>query len=95
MLGGLVPITLSLDGQKVVNIWSGDYQTLVVNPGEHFLVPYGDHEAKQRTAFVGISGQESYVKVEPAFGGPKITAVTSDVGKREIADCNVPDGADK
>lgn len=89
-LGGLVPITVTLDGQKAINIFSGDYHTLTVNPGSHYLVPYGG-KAEHQAAFTAVAGQESYVKVEPGFLGPKVTAMDSSQGQREIQPCRQPD----
>ena len=91
MLGGLVPITLSVDGQKVVNIFSGDYHNLTLNPGQHYVALYGKKSAEDSASFTAVAGREHYVKVEPSFGGGKVSVVNPEIASAEIASCHQPD----
>jgi len=91
MLGGWIPIALSVDGNKDVDIFSGDYHNLTLNPGPHFVALHDSKSPQDRVNFTAVAGQEHYVRVEPTLGGPKVAVVERNQGSAEIAPCHQPD----
>ena len=65
--GGLVPQTVSLDGEKLVRLWTGSYAVIWVAPNTYSLAV--ENTSIEATAEVELrAGERTYILLEPKLG---------------------------